>query len=134
MLGPQAFSLHTVAARGENECRASSPLTGDLTVSDMEAVFDTATADMTTYSPFMDYNAMMWTPARTLDSYRDAFDDDGVPTLKLKWPCFADYMTDTSMCYSLIWHIPNSMVVIEIASNETSHEEDFSFEVSTTCI
>lgn len=95
---------------------------------------------MSVYSPFMDYNAMMWAPAGTLDSYREAFDADGVPTHKLQWPCFAADDTSTTQtgasgqadevatCYSLIMHIPQSMVNIEIASNETTTPDDFATE------
>ena len=125
--GTVQFGLHTVAAKGINDCRATSPLSGDLTVADVEAIFDEELGDMTSYSPYMDYNAMLWTPATTLDSYRQAFDDDGVPTLKLQWPCFYDDDSET-MCYSLIWHIPQSMVTIEIASNETATPDDFTVE------
>lgn len=118
------FGLHTVAAQGLDDCRATSPLTGDLTVSDVEAIFDSELGEMREYSPFMDYNAMLWTPATTLDAYRQAFDDDGIPTLRLRWPCFYDD-SEPTWCYSLIWHIPKSMVTIEISSNQTSNPSDF---------
>ena len=121
--GTVQFGLHTVAAKGINDCRSTSPLSGDLTVADVEAIFDEELGDMSTYSPYMDYNAMLWTPATTLDSYRQAFDADGVLTLKLQWPCFYDDSETT--CYSLIWHIPQSMVTIEIASNQTATPDDF---------
>jgi len=98
-------------------------MTGDLTVADVESIFDEELGDMSTYTPFMDYNAMMWTPAGTLDSYLEAFYADGVPTLKLKWPCFDDDSAAT--CYSIVWHIPHSFVVVEIASNETATPNDF---------
>jgi hypothetical protein len=60
---------------------------------------------------------MAWTPAGTLDSYIRSFTADKVPLLKLSWPCFPGR---AQLCYSVIWHIPKSMVVVEIASNKTS--------------
>jgi len=50
----------------------------------------------------------------TLDSYVSALEEDGFNLLRLSWPCLA------STCYSAIWHIPKSQLVIELVSNSTA--------------
>jgi len=117
------FGLHTVYAAGRNGCRAKPPLTGHLSIEDVEAIFDEECGDMSRYSPWMDYHAALWVPAGTLDGYVASFESDGVPLLKLSWPCFFDSAWPT--CFSVIWHIPKSMVVIELASNATARVSTF---------
>ena len=50
------FGLHTVFAAGPHDCRATPPLTGSFSLSEVEGIFDEECGDMTAYSPWMDYN------------------------------------------------------------------------------
>lgn len=119
MVGTE-FGVHTVLAAGEGGFRAKPPFTGTLTVRDIEGIFDEQLGDMTTYSPWMDYNMALWAPAGTLDVYTSMLEEDGFSILRLSWACESAGGT----CYSAIWHIPKSQVVVEIISNQTSEQSD----------
>ena len=116
------FGLHTVLAAGENQCRATSPNTGTLEVADVEAVFDEALAGMDQrgrkLSPFFDYHVMLWAPNGTLDAFLDVFAMEALAVRKIAWPCFE--ATDSPLCYSALFHVPGSVVNVEIASNATT--------------
>merc|ERR1711907_68775 len=64
-----------------------------------------------------DYNAGLWTSE--LDSYIDAFDDDAQKYVALSWQ---DGSTDY---YSIIVHVPNSQVVLELIGDDTSYGDIF---------
>lgn len=108
------FGIHTVFAAGLKYARASPPYSGSLSLKEVEQIVDNQLGGMSVYSPWMDYNLALWAPEGTLDTYVDRFASDGVPVLRLSWAC------GEVTCYSVIWHIPKSQVVIEIMSNQTS--------------
>lgn len=110
------FGIHTVLAAGLDNARASKPFTGKLSVAEVEAVFDEQLGNMSVYSPWMDYNVALWAPRGTLDAFVALLEQDHVPVLKLSWLSKAC----RPACFSVIWHIPHSQVVIELISNQTN--------------
>eukprot|EP00493_Phyllostaurus_siculus_P023310 UN23646 len=100
------FGIHTVNAYGKDHSRAKA--SGELTVADIEALFDERIGDFSTFTPWSDYNTGLYT--KILDSYISAFTSDKVP-FKLY-----SYKYKSSTYYSLVVHVKTTQVVLELIS------------------
>lgn len=106
-LGPagNGFGMHLVNV-------TNHLTTGGMSTAEVEAQFTAKMGQMTAFDSFMDFNALFYTS--DLEGYASVFDADGVPYYSMAWT------SDEGSTYtSLIVHVPNTQLVIELTSNNT---------------
>jgi hypothetical protein len=104
--GPQSwegFGIHISGA-------SASKTTGGISVQELESHFSARFGDYSNFDQFMDYSVTFFT--YDLQSYADAFKNDGVPFLVAEWE--AEKTRDT--WYSLFFTTNASHYVIELTS------------------
>jgi hypothetical protein len=94
------FGLHLVSVPGHST-------SGGLSVEEVEAHFNEKLGDMSKFDSFMDFNVVFATSS--LQSYKSAFDKDGVKYLVGTW---SD--TQGKACSSIIVQVPNSQLILEL--------------------
>merc|ERR1719284_129391 len=94
------FGLHLVSVPGHKT-------TGGLTVEEVEAHFSEKLGDMSSFDSFMDFNVVFATSS--LQSYKSAFDRDGVKYLLGTWSNTAGQQYS-----SLLVQVPGSQLLLEL--------------------
>lgn len=94
------FGLHLVSVPGHKT-------TGGLSVEEVESHFKEKLGDMSAFDSFMDFNVVFATSS--LQSYKDAFDLDGVKYLVGSW---SDSQSKTYS--SMFVQVPDSQLVLEL--------------------
>jgi len=94
------FGLHLVSVPGHQT-------TGGLTVESVESKFAEKLGDMSKFDSFMDFNAVFATSS--LQSYKTAFDRDGVKYLTGSWSS-----SDNQQYSSLLVQVPGSQLILEL--------------------
>ena len=94
------FGLHLVSVPGHKT-------TGGLTVESVESMFTEKLGDMSKFDSFMDFNVVFATSS--LQSYKSAFDSDGVKYLTGSWSNSAGQQYS-----SLLVQVPGSQLILEL--------------------
>jgi len=98
----EGFAIHMAAVSGNT--------TGGLPVDQLESHYRERLGNLTAYDQFMDYSTTFYT--HDLQPYAASFKKDGVPFFLAEWR----EESTQELWYSLIFVIPNTMYVIELAS------------------
>merc|ERR1719375_1083583 len=99
------FGLHLVSVPGHKT-------TGGDTVESVESKFQEKLGDMSKFDSFMDFNVVFATSS--LQSYKSAFDRDGVKYLLGSWS-----NTDGQQYSSLLVQVPGSQLLLELVQKTT---------------
>merc|ERR1719337_61812 len=94
------FGLHLVSVPGHKT-------TGGLTVEEVESHFAEKLGDMSKFDSFMDFNVVFATSS--LQSYKSAFDRDGVKYLVGSWS-----NSEGQQYSSLLVQVPGSQLILEL--------------------
>jgi len=94
------FGMHLVSVPGHKT-------TGGETVESVESKFQEKLGDMSKFDSFMDFNVVFATSS--LQSYKSAFDRDGVKYLVGSWS-----NTEGQQYSSLLVHVPSSQLILEL--------------------
>jgi len=99
------FGLHLVSVPGHKT-------TGGLAVEEVESHFNEKLGDMSKFDSFMDYNVVLATTA--LQSYKSAFDSDGVKYLVGSWSNSAGQKYS-----SILVQVPGSQLILELVQKNS---------------